>query len=73
LQQQGGSGHEDTSEDAIIAASQAILNHSLLAGWNPAAKAHQWLTEAGDYREVARAALTAALPYLRHQSETNMP
>ena len=51
-------------EEAVIAAANAIFEHTLLTGIDPATKMRVWLTEAGDYREIARAALTAALPHL---------
>jgi hypothetical protein len=56
---------EDLPEEAVRAAAQAIFDHSILAGQSSESKARQWLTEAGDYREIARVALTAALPYLK--------
>lgn len=54
----------EISEKAIIAAAEAIFEHSLMAGLDPATKARHWLAEASDYRDIARLALTAALPHL---------
>jgi len=57
-------------EEAVIAAARAIFEHTLLTGIDPATKMRVWLTEAGEYREVARAALTAALPHLASDQPT---
>ena len=51
-------------EEAVIAAARAIFEHTMLVGIDPTTKMREWLTEAADYRDVARAALSAALPYL---------
>ena len=51
-------------EEAVIAAARAIFEHTLLTGIDPVTKTRVWLTEAGEYREIARAALAAALPHL---------
>lgn len=56
---------ENLPEEAVIAAAQAILEHSIIASWDRAAKARLWLADVGDYREIARVALLAALPHLR--------
>jgi hypothetical protein len=55
---------EDLPEAALIAAATAIFEHSVMAGLDPATRVRRWLTEADDYREIARVALAAALPYL---------
>lgn len=51
-------------EEAVIAAARAIFEHTMLAGIDPVTKMREWLTEASDYRDVARAALVAAMPHL---------
>jgi hypothetical protein len=60
---------EDVPEEAVIAAAKAIFEHSILAGQDPHSKARQWLTEADAYRDLARVALTAALPHLKIPQE----
>jgi hypothetical protein len=60
-----GRGMEELPEEAVLAAAQAIFEHSMLAGERPGSKARQWLDDAGDYQDIARVALMAALPYLR--------
>lgn len=55
---------EDVPEEAVIAAAKAIFEHSIFAGDDAQSKARQWLTEASEYREIARVALLAALPHL---------
>lgn len=56
---------EDLPDEALLAAATALFEHSLIAGWNPEKKARLWLENADQYRELARAALVAALPYLK--------
>jgi hypothetical protein len=56
---------DDLPEEAVLAAAQAIFEHSIMADQRSGSKARQWLTEVGDYREIARVALVAALPYLK--------
>lgn len=51
-------------EEAVVAAAKAIFEHSIIAG-SDREKVRIWLAEAGDYYEIARVALTAALPFLR--------
>jgi hypothetical protein len=53
----------------VIAAAQAIFEHSILVGEDPQSKSRQWLTEADAYREIAWVALTAALPHLKIAQE----
>lgn len=55
-------------EAAVIAAAQAIFNHCSTATCPPGLKARQWLQGAEEYREIARVALTAALPHLNQNS-----
>lgn len=63
----GDPGRKELPEEAVVAAAEAIFEHSMMAGSDPATKARHWLAEAGDYHEIARMALTAALPHLDHQ------
>ena len=65
-----GRDMEELPEEAVIAAAEAIFEHSMMAGSDPATKARHWLAEAGDYREIARLALTAALPHLVRQNRS---
>ena len=51
-------------EEAVVAAARAIFEQSMLAGIDPVTKMREWLTEASDYRDIARVALAAALPHL---------
>ena len=64
VQTKDGGDIEELPEEAVIAAAEAIFEHSVMAGWDPATKARHWLAEAGDYREIARMAVTAVLPHL---------
>jgi hypothetical protein len=58
----------DLPEEAVIAAAKAIFEHSLPASWDAEQKSRHWLQDAADYREIARVALEAGLPYLRHRA-----
>ena len=53
------------SEEAVVAAAQALFERTLLPEWDKATTARHWLESAEQYREYARAALIAAMPYLR--------
>ena len=64
VKNKGGRDMGDLPEEAVIAAARAIFEHTMMAGINPTTKMREWLTEAGDYREIARTALLAALPHL---------
>ena len=64
VKNKGGGDMGDLPEEAVIAAARAIFEHTMLAGIDPTTKMREWLTEAGDYREIARTALLAALPHL---------
>lgn len=56
---------KNVPEEAVIAAADAMYEHSLLSGTDPGGKILQWMSEAHEYRAVARVALTAALPHLQ--------
>ena len=53
------------SEEAVMAAAQALFERTLLPEWDKATTARHWMESAEQYREYARAALIAAMPYLR--------
>jgi hypothetical protein len=60
------SGFTDIPEEAVMAAAQALFDRMLVATGDESTRARRWLESAEQYREYARAVLTAALPYLRH-------
>ena len=64
VKNKSGRDMRNLPEEAVIAAARAIFEHTMLAGIDPATKMREWLTEASDYRDVARVALAAALPHL---------
>lgn len=55
---------EDIPEMAVVAATRAVFERCTTAS-SPAVKARQWLQGAENYRQIAQAALMAALPYLQ--------
>lgn len=59
-------------DDAVAAAARAIFDHSIIAGSEPGTDARHWLSQADHYRDIARAALMAALPYLRAAEAPDM-
>lgn len=58
----------EISDKALDAAARAIFEHSLLAGGDPKTHGRTWITEADAYRDIARAAIEAALPHLKPPS-----
>lgn len=56
----------DVPEEAVIAAAYALFDRALLSTEDESTRRRHWLESAEQYLEYARAALAAALPYLRH-------
>lgn len=54
-------------EEAVFAAARAVFEHCIITSWDRETKARHWLSEAAEYREIARIALSAALPLLEEE------
>ena len=54
-------------EEAVFAAARAVFEHCLINSCNRENKARHWLSDASEYREIARVALSAALPLMEEE------
>jgi hypothetical protein len=61
-------------EVAVLAAAHAIFTRNCtVTDCSPAVKAQRWIQCAEHYREMARTALIAALPYIQEDDEADEP